>query len=105
MRYKQYKAIEIPWVSSVPASWTMVPNKVLFRKHQNKVGEAFKDFQLLSLTTNGIKQKSLFDIKGKVPTSYTGYQEVNENDMVFCLFDLDVCAVKLLYITMVVQRQ
>lgn len=47
MRYKQYKAIEIPWVSSVPASWTMVPNKVLFRKHQNKVGEAFKDFQLL----------------------------------------------------------
>lgn len=93
MRYKQYKAIEIPWVSSVPASWTMVPNKVLFRKHQNKVGEAFKDFQLLSLTTNGIKQKSLFDIKGKVPTSYTGYQEVNENDMVFCLFDLDVSAV------------
>ena len=93
MRYKQYKAIEIPWVSSVPVSWTMVPNKVLFRKHQNKVGEAFKDFQLLSLTTNGIKQKSLFDIKGKVPTSYTGYQEVNENDMVFCLFDLDVSAV------------
>ena len=93
MRYELYKDSEIPWIGEIPSSWKLIPNKVLFKKRQIKVGEAYKNYQLLSLTTGGIKEKSIEDSRGKVPASYSGYQEVRPHDMVFCLFDLDVSAV------------
>jgi len=93
MKYKNYKYSDIPWVGMIPSTWKLVPNKVLYKKHLTKLGEKSDTCQLLSLTTHGIKQKDPYDVKGKVPTSYEGYQEVHINDMVFCLFDLDVSAV------------
>lgn len=93
MRYELYKDSEIPWIGEIPSSWKLIPNKVLFKKRQIKVGEAYKNYQLLSLTTGGIKEKSIEDSRGKVPASYSGYQQVRPHDMVFCLFDLDVSAV------------
>lgn len=93
MKYKNYRAVDVPWIKSIPSEWQMIPNKVLFKKHQYKVEDEFFKYQLLSLTTRGIKEKSIYDSKGKVPASYTGYQSVKPNEMVFCLFDLDVSAV------------
>jgi len=93
MKYNNYMIVDIPWVGCIPDTWKMIPNKVLFKKHQHKVGDNFADYQLLSLTTKGVMEKNIFDSKGKVPASYTGYQTVNPNDMIFCLFDLDVSAV------------
>lgn len=52
-----------------------------------------KSYQLLSLTTTGIKEKDENDNGGKVPENYDGYQVVKENDLVMCLFDLDCSAV------------
>lgn len=83
MRYELYKDSEIPWIGEIPSSWKLIPNKVLFKKRQIKVGEAYKNYQLLSLTTGGIKEKSIEDSRGKVPASYSGYQEVRPHDMVF----------------------
>ena len=93
MRYDQYKQTEIPWIESLPAHWKQIRNGGLFEPHQDKVGEKYSTFDLLSLTTQGIRRKDIHDVKGKVPASYEGYQIVNPGDMVFCLFDLDCSAV------------
>ena len=93
MRYDQYKQTEIPWIESLPAHWDQIRNGGLFNPHQDKVGEHYSTFDLLSLTTQGVRCKDIHDVKGKVPASYEDYQIVNPGDMVFCLFDLDCSAV------------
>ena len=53
----------------------------------------FDDYDLLSLSTQGVRYKDIHDATGKVPASYENYQVVNPGDMIFCLFDLDCSAV------------
>lgn len=45
------------------------------------------------MTTKGIKEKDINNPEGKLPESFDTYQFVKKNDMVMCLFDLDVSAV------------
>ena len=92
-RYDKYQASVLPWVEKIPAHWEWMRNGRLFIQHLNKVGKEYSQHQLLSLTTEGIKEKDITDVKGKVPASYSNYQTVNSGDMVFCLFDLDQSAV------------
>lgn len=92
-RYENYKSTQIPWVSQVPSHWVLIRNaNILMLKH-NIVGDRHTQFNLLSLTTGGIRIKNADDARGKVPTSFENYQEVLPGDMVFCLFDLDCSAV------------
>ena len=92
-RYENYKSTQIPWVSQVPSHWMLIRNaNILMLKH-NIVGDRHTQFNLLSLTTGGIRIKNADDARGKVPTSFENYQEVLPGDMVFCLFDLDCSAV------------
>lgn len=93
MRYNSYRQTEIPWVDAIPSHWDQIRNGGLFDYHQDKVGDRYSEYQLLSLTTQGIRCKDIHDVSGKVPASYDNYQEVNTGDMVFCLFDLDCSAV------------
>ena len=93
MKYISYRQTEIPWVDAIPSHWKQIRNGGLFDYHQDKVGSRFTEYNLLSLTTQGVRCKDINDVTGKVPTSYEGYQEVNVGDMVFCLFDLDCSAV------------
>lgn len=93
MRYDSYNDSGVSWIGNIPTTWRMIPNKYLFQKHQIIVGDKFSNYQLLSLTTNGVKKKDINDGKGKTPASFHGYQEVHVGDIVFCLFDLDVSAV------------
>lgn len=83
----------IPFVESIPDSWCLIPNKWLFRYDGHKVGKNWADYDLLSLTKEGVKTKSKESTGGKVPESYDGYQTVKPGQMIFCLFDLDVSAV------------
>lgn len=92
-KYENYKSTEIPWVSQVPSHWALIRNgNILILKH-NVVGDRHTQFDLLSLTTGGIRIKNADDTRGKVPASFENYQEVLPGDMVFCLFDLDCSAV------------
>lgn len=92
-KYENYKSTEIPWVSQVPSHWALIRNgNILILKH-NVVGDRHTQFDLLSLTTGGIRIKNAGDTRGKVPASFENYQEVLPGDMVFCLFDLDCSAV------------
>lgn len=91
--YPAYQSSVLPWIKSIPSHWTWMRNGYLFANHCDKVGNEFDEYQLLSLTTTGVKKKSIDDVKGKVPESYENYQKVFPGDMVFCLFDLDCSAV------------
>ena len=83
----------IEWIEGLPETWQEIPNRYLFIDHSVKVGESWKDYQLLSLTTSGVKEKDVNAGGGKVPDSYENYQTVEIGDMIFCLFDLDCSAV------------
>lgn len=87
------KDSKIPFAPQIPETWKEIPNRFLFIEHSSKVGERWKEYQLLSLTTSGVKEKNINDTGGKVPDSYDNYQTVEKGDMVFCLFDLDCSAV------------
>ena len=86
--YEEYQKSELPWVNEIPSHWMWLRNGFLLVNHKERVGDRFSDFQLLSLTTKGIKEKNIEDASGKVPDSYEGYQKVYPGDMVFCLFRL-----------------
>lgn len=73
--------------------WNLYPNKYIFYAHSKKVGKSFIDYQLLSLTKAGVIKKDINSNEGKLPESFENYQTVECNDMILCLFDLDVSAV------------
>ena len=81
--YEEYQKSELPWVNEIPSHWMWLRNGFLLVNHKERVGDRFSDFQLLSLTTKGIKEKNIEDASGKVPDSYEGYQS-------FSLFEVPV---------------
>ena len=90
---REMKDSGIRWVGEIPSYWNVNRNKVCFDCSKEIVGEKSADTQLLSLTTKGIKEKRAEDSAGKVPESYDTYQIVKPDDIIMCLFDLDVSAV------------
>ena len=89
---REMKDSGIEWIGKIPATWNVMANRYLF-EISKKIVINPNDYQLLSLTTKGIRKKDPEDTKGKVPDNYSGYQIVEKNDLVMCLFDLDCSAV------------
>lgn len=83
----------ISFIGMIPSDWNVTRNKNVFSCTKELVGTASSETQLLSLTTKGIKEKDINNPEGKLPKSFDTYQFVKKNDMVMCLFDLDVSAV------------
>ena len=83
----------IAWIGKIPEGWDVNRNKICFDCSKTIIGKESMHSQLLSLTTKGIKEKRPEDSTGKVPDSYDTYQSVEPDDIVMCLFDLDVSAV------------
>ena len=83
----------IEWVGKIPNNWKVVKNNRLFRITKTLVDEAWETTQLLSLTKGGIIEKNINDGGGKQPESFSTYQFVKKDDIVLCLFDIDVSAV------------
>ena len=90
---RSMKDSKIEWAGKIPEHWREIPNKFLFYNFSEKVGDEAEQYQLLSLTTQGVKKKDKNATGGKVPLSYDTYQTVNVGDIIFCLFDLDCSAV------------
>ena len=78
----------IEWVGKIPNNWTVIPNKYIM----NKVKEICPEYSgqdILSLTVNGVIVRNL-DAGGKMPTSFNGYQRLWKDNLLMCLFDIDV---------------
>ena len=86
--YPAYKPSGIEWVGDVPKHWSLVPNKVLLREKKTLVGERYTDYELLSLTKNGVIIRDVSSGRGKFSADMRTFQEVSPGDLVFCLFDV-----------------
>lgn len=83
----------IEWVGLIPNDWKIAKNNRLFNISKQLVNENWKNAHLLSLTKGGIIEKNINDGGGKQPESFGIYQYVEKDDIVLCLFDIDVSAV------------
>ena len=83
----------VEWIGEVPEEWDVKRNSLNFDIRKTLVGENWSNMQLLSLTTNGVKNITIDDQVGKRPKTLATYQIANKNDIVMCLFDLDASAV------------
>jgi type I restriction enzyme, S subunit len=79
------------WIGEVPEHWKIRRVKDIFVESKNKVGSESSLYRVLSLTMKGVIVRDLESNKGKIPASFDGYQIVQENNIVFCLFDMDGC--------------
>ena len=87
-KYSAYKDSGVDWLGEMPEEWSLLSNKHVFKLKKNLVGKHSSEYTLLSLTLQGIIVRNLED-GGKFPAEFDTYQEVNENDFVFCLFDVE----------------
>ena len=91
--YEKYKEVGLPWLKVIPEEWELKPNKVFLKYQKNVVGKKADDYELLSLTKQGIRIKGNNDFSGKMPDNFESYQIVEKDQLVMCLFDLDISAV------------
>lgn len=77
------------WVGQIPNHWEVIPNKYLMSKRKI-IQPIYKGEDILSLTVNGVIKRDLENPSGKMPTSFDGYQVVSPNNLLMCLFDIDV---------------
>ena len=87
-RYPKYKDSGVEWLGQVPEHWDVKPNKAFLKMLKSEVGETWIEKTLLSLTLNGVIPRDV-DGGGKFPAEFNAYQDVSENDIIFCLFDID----------------
>lgn len=90
---REMKDSGVSYIGNIPISWNVTRNKNVFSCSKDIVGSQSDNTQLLSLTTKGIKEKDINNAEGKLPESFDTYQVVKENNIVMCLFDLDMSAV------------
>ena len=78
----------IPWIGEIPVSWEVMPHKRVMHKVK-EIQEHYNGEDIISLTMRGVIVRDL-DAGGKMPTSFDGYQKVYPNNLLQCLFDIDV---------------
>ncbi len=88
-KYSSYKDSGIEWVREIPEHWEALANKHIFSLKKELVGKRSAEYDLLSLTLRGIIKRDMENPEGKFPAEFDTYQEVKENDFVFCLFDVE----------------
>lgn len=85
---REMKDSGIEWIKSIPADWTVVPNKYLMRKIK-ELCPRYDGQDILSLTMKGVIVRDL-EAGGKMPSSFDGYQFLYAGNLLMCLFDIDV---------------
>ncbi|MEA1959987.1 MAG: restriction endonuclease subunit S [Bacillota bacterium] len=80
----------VEWIGEVPEHWKVMRGKDVFEQTKNKAGLESSFYDVLSLTLKGVIKRDLDNMKGKIPASFDGYQITKPDDLVLCLFDMDV---------------
>lgn len=86
--YPKYGDSGLPWLGQIPSHWSLVPNRGLVRRRKVLVGHRHVDYQLLSLTKQGVIVRDISTGKGKFSSDMGTSQEVRAGDFIFCLFDV-----------------
>lgn len=88
-RYESYMPSGVARLGDIPTHWEVIKNKYLFSEQKRVVGENSASFKLLSLTLHGVIPRDMENPKGKFPAEFNTYKVVDENDLIFCLFDVE----------------
>ncbi len=88
-KYNVYKDSGVKWLGKIPESWEALSNKFIFKLKKIQVGKKSSDYDLLSLTLNGVIKRDMENPQGKFPAEFDTYQEVKKGDFIFCLFDVE----------------
>lgn len=80
----------VEWIGEIPKHWELVRNKHLFKREKNIVGDQSSSYNVLSLTMRGVIHRDIESNEGKMPASFDSYQVVEPNNLLMCLFDIDV---------------
>ena len=88
-RDREYKDSGLSYMSDMPVVWDLFPNKFLLKMIKNKVGAKANEYKMLSLTKRGVIIRDVSEGKGKFSASNEGYQVIQPNDLIFCLFDIE----------------
>ncbi len=83
------KKTELSWAPAIASHWSLLPNRLFMKIRRVQVGKAHKDFQLLSLTKQGVLVRDLSTGSGKQSDFLERMQEVRKGDLIFCLFDVE----------------
>ena len=86
---RKLKDSGIEWIGEIPEDWEIVKVKNIFNNHKNIVCEKENEYERLALTLNGVIKRSKEDSKGLQSESFSTYQIIYENDLVFKLIDLE----------------
>ena len=85
---REFKDSGIEWIGQIPKEWDVCPHKsVMFKKKE--IQEHYTGQDIISLTMNGVIVRDL-EGGGKMPLSFDGDQIVYPNNLLLCLFDIDV---------------
>lgn len=88
-KYDDYVDSGVEWLGDIPASWSLLANKHIFRLKKKQVGKHSNEYDLLSLTLRGVIKRDMENPEGKFPAEFDTYQEVRCGDFIFCLFDVE----------------
>ena len=80
----------IEWIGKIPKHWKVERLKNIFKIEKEVVGNKSTEYKLLSLTQKGVIPRDINEGFGKFPAEFNTYQVVKPNDLIFCLFDMDV---------------
>lgn len=89
LKMRKMKASGIEWIGEIPEGWEVLAHKYIMHKEKS-ICEHYSGEDVISLTLNGVVKRDLENPSGKMPTTFDGYQFVDPNDLLLCLFDIDV---------------
>ncbi|MBT7349657.1 restriction endonuclease subunit S [candidate division WWE3 bacterium] len=87
-QYPRYKDSGVEWLGQIPCDWQMIRGKFLF-DNKKELNTLLKCDTRLSLTLNGVLERSKTSAEGLQPEKFDTYQIFNEGDLVFKLIDLE----------------
>ena len=86
---RKMKDSGIEWIGEIPEGWEVLAHKYIMHKEKS-ICEHYSGEDVISQTLNGVVKRDLENPSGKMPTTFDGYQFVDPNDLLLCLFDIDV---------------
>ena len=84
---EEMKDSGVEWIGKIPKEWSIVKGKYLFKNKKLKNSGGLNN--ILSLTLNGVIDRDKNNFEGLQPESFDGYQEFNNDNLVFKLIDLE----------------
>lgn len=80
----------VEWIGKIPEHWEVKRAKDIFFQTRAKAGTSSSCYDVLSLTLKGVIKRDLETMVGKIPASFDTYQIAKKDNLILCLFDMDV---------------